>query len=87
MALLNSCMKLKIFLLKSILLKQYENGNKKKYSQLVPGSAKVKKGNFLKKSLARIDFVFDFDFDFILGSYAPLKAWNAKLEAGIFLAV
>ena len=30
----------KKFLAKSILLKHYENGNKKKYSQLVPGSAK-----------------------------------------------
>ena len=46
----------KIFLAKSILLKHYENGNKKKYSQLVQGSAKSRiyagkstKGDFLKK--------------------------------------
>ena len=32
MALLNPCMKFKIFLAKSILLKHYENANKKKYS-------------------------------------------------------
>ena len=65
MALLNLCMKFKKFLAKSILLKHYENGNKKKYSQLVPGSAKsriyagksTKKG-FSKKGLVRIEIFF-----------------------------
>ena len=63
MALLNLCMKFKIFLAKSILLKHYENGNKKKYSQLVPGSAKSRiysgkstKRGFSKKGLTRIIF-------------------------------
>ena len=40
MALLNPCIKFEIFLAKSILLKYNENGNKKKYLQFVPGSAK-----------------------------------------------
>ena len=58
MALLNPCMKFKIFLAKSILLKHYENGNKKFFSQLVPGPAKSRiyaekrtKRGFTKKSL------------------------------------
>ena len=63
MALLNLCMKFKKFLAKSILLKHYENGNKKKYSQLVQGSPKSKRG-FYKKGLARIKFLF-----LVLGSY------------------
>ena len=48
-----------------------ENGNKKKYSQLVPGSAKSRiysgkstKRGFSKKGLARINFFF-----LVLGSY------------------
>ena len=40
MALLIPCMIFKIFFAKNILLKHYENGNKKIFSQLVPGSAK-----------------------------------------------
>jgi hypothetical protein len=60
-------MKLKFVLAKSILLKHYENGNKKKYSQHVPGSAKFRtyalkstiKG-FSKKALMRIENMFLF---------------------------
>ena len=59
--------KSKNFLAKSILLKHYENGNKKKYSQLVPGSAKSRiysgkstKRGFSKKGLARIKIFFLF---------------------------
>ena len=55
------------FLAKSILLKHYENGNTKKYSQLVPGSAKVRiyagkstKREFSKKALAIIEKLFLF---------------------------
>ena len=55
------------FLAKSILLKHYENGNKKKYSQLVPGSAKSRiysgkstKRGFSKKGLVRIEIFFLF---------------------------
>ena len=51
------------FLAKNILLKHYENGDKKKYSQLVPGSTKSRiyagkstKRGFSKKGLARIFF-------------------------------
>ena len=62
----------------------YSNGNKKKD----PGSAKSRiyaekstKRGFSKKALERIEIFFLF--------YVPMnisKAWNAKLEAGIFLA-
>ena len=59
----------KFFLAKSILLKHYENGNKKKNSQLVPGSAKSRiysgkstKRGFSKKGLARIIFFSCFRF-------------------------
>ena len=60
-------MKFEIFLAKSILLKHYENGNKKFFSQLVPGSAKsgiyagksTKRG-FSKKGLAGIEIFFLF---------------------------
>ena len=89
MALLNPCMKFKIFLAKSILLKHYENGNKKKYSQLVQRSAKSRiyagkstKRGFSKKGLVRIKFFFLFSVPMNLS-----KAWNAKLGAGIFLVV
>ena len=65
MALLNLCMKFKFFLAKNILSKHYENGNEKKYSQLVQGSAKSRiyagkstKRGFSKKGLARIKFFF-----------------------------
>ena len=58
-----------MFLAKSILLKHYENGNKKKYSQLVPGSTKCRtcagkstKRGFSKKGLARIKFFSCFRF-------------------------
>ena len=58
----NPLFEFKFFLAKSILLKHYENGNKKKYSQLVPGSAKSRiyagkstKRGFSKKGLARIE--------------------------------
>ena len=40
---------------------------------------KVKKGDFLKKAIARIEFFF-----VVLGSS---KAWNAKFEAASFFAV
>ena len=59
----------KIFLAKSILYRHYENGNKKKFSQLVPGSAKFRiysgkstKREFSKKGLARIIFFSCFRF-------------------------
>ena len=42
---------------------------------------KVQKGDFLKKDLRELDF-----FLFWVPMNLP-KAWNAKLEAGIFLAV
>ena len=55
------------FLAKIILLKHYENGNKKKYSQLVPGSTKSRiyavqstKRGFSKKGLTIINFFFLF---------------------------
>ena len=58
MALLNPCMKFEIFLAKSILLKHYENVNKKKIQNLSQGppnpgfmQEKVQKGDFLKKPL------------------------------------
>ena len=57
-----------------ILLKHYENDNKKKYPKHVPGSAKSRiyaekrtKRGFSKKGLARIDFFF------VLGSYESLE--------------
>ena len=57
----------KIFLAKIVLLKHYENGNKKKHSQLVPGSAKSRtyagkstKRGFSKKGLGWIKFFFLF---------------------------
>ena len=40
---------------------------------------KVQKGDFLKKALAEIEFFFLFKVHM-----NPSKAWNAKLEAGIF---
>jgi hypothetical protein len=62
--------KLGKILVKSILLKHYEDGNKKKnihsMSQglLNPGfmQGKVQKGDFLKKRLAKIEFLFYFRF-------------------------
>ena len=67
MALLNPCMKFEFFLAKNILLKHYENGNKKIFSQLVPGSAKSRiyagksaKRGFSKKGLTRIEIFFLF---------------------------
>jgi hypothetical protein len=65
MALLNPSMKFEIFLAKSILLKHYENGNKKKYPYYVKhvpdqikdfGRKKFKKGDFLKKLLRELFF-------------------------------
>jgi hypothetical protein len=63
MALLDPCMKFEIFLAKSILLKHYENGKKKKYPKLVPGSPKSRiyagkstKRGFTKKAITRIEF-------------------------------
>ena len=55
------------FFAKSILFKHYENGNKKNYSQHVPGSAKsmiyalksTKRG-FSKKALMKIEKIFLF---------------------------
>ena len=44
---------------------------------------KAQKGDFLKKAIARIDFL-------LLLFQVPMnlsKAWNAKLEAGSFFAV
>ena len=62
---------------------------RKKYSYNVPGSAKSRiyagkstKRGFSKKALKRIEIFFLF--------YVPMntsKAWKAKLEAGIFLAI
>ena len=71
MALLNLCMKFKIFLAKSILLKHYENGNKKNIHNLSKGppnpgfmQEKVQKGDFLKKDWQESNFFF-----LVLGSY------------------
>ena len=82
-------MKFKIFLAKSILLKYYENGNKKKYSQHVPGSTKSRiyagkstKMGFSKKAIARIEFFLLFVVSMNLS-----KAWNSKLEAASFFVV
>ena len=56
MALLNPCMIFKIFSAESILLKHYEDGNKKNIHNLSQGAPntgfmqkKVQKGDFLKK--------------------------------------
>jgi hypothetical protein len=69
MALLNPCMKLNFFLAKSILLKQYENDNKKKIhnmSQGPPNSGfmqeKVQKGDSLKKPSRELKNYFCFRF-------------------------
>ena len=43
----------------------------------------VQKGDFLKKSLRELKFIFLL-FQVPIN---PLKAWNAKLEACIFLAI
>ena len=71
MALLNPCIKSKIFWL---LLKHNEDDILEKYPLHVPGSAKPRihagkttKGDFLKKALVRIDFFV------VLGSYESLK--------------
>ena len=68
----------KFFLAKIIILKHYENGNKKKYSQLVKGSAKSRiyagkstKRGFSKKGLTRIKILFCFRFLWI--SWRPGK--------------
>ena len=54
MALLNPCMKFKFFLAKSILLKNYEDGDKKIFCNMSQGlpnpgfmQEKVQKGDFL----------------------------------------
>jgi hypothetical protein len=67
MALLNPCMKLEFCLAKSILLKQYENDNKKKFPIHVPGSAKSRiyagkrtKRGFSKTALTGIEKLFLF---------------------------
>ena len=59
----------KIFLAKSILLKHYENGNKKKFQNLSQGppnpgfmQKKVQKGDFLKKPSRKLKFLFCFRF-------------------------
>jgi hypothetical protein len=64
MALLDPCMKFEIFLAKSILLKHYENGKKKKYPKLVPGfmQEKVQKGDLLKKPSRELNFFVCFKF-------------------------
>jgi hypothetical protein len=56
---------LKVFLAKSILLKHYENGKKKKYPKHVQGFPKSRiyagkntKRGFSLRALARIDFFF-----------------------------
>ena len=57
----------KFFLAKSILLKHYENGNKKIFSYHDPGSAKSRiyagkstKRGFSKKALTELEFLFLF---------------------------
>ena len=74
MALLNLCMKFKIFLAKSILLKHYENGNKNFFWNMYQGppnpgflQEKVQKGDFLEKDSLELKFFF------VLGSYESLK--------------
>ena len=70
MALLNLCMKFKIFLAKSILLKHYENGFKNFFFRIMtqgppnPGfmQEKVQKGDFLKKPLRELKNYFCFRF-------------------------
>ena len=69
MALLNSCMKFEIFWTKSILLKYYENDNKKNTYNMSQGppnpgfmQEKVQKGDFLKKTSRGLNFLFCFRF-------------------------
>lgn len=86
MALLNSCMKFKFFLPKSILLKHYENGNKKKNIYNLsqgpqnPGfmQKKVQKGNFLKKDSRELNFLF------VLGSFESPKGLECQIRSGYF---
>ena len=66
---------IRFFLAKSILLKHYENGKKKKYLKHIPESAKSRiysgkstKRGFSKKALSKIEI-----FVFVLGSYESLK--------------
>ena len=78
---------MKFFLTKSILLKDYENAFKKKYSYMSQGppnpgfmQEKVQKGDFRKKPWQELIFFV------VLGSYESLEgAWNTKLEAASFL--
>ena len=67
MALLNLCKKFEMA--KSILLKQYENGNKKKISITCPRvyAGKNTKRVFLKKPLQELNFLI------VIGSYESLK--------------
>ena len=67
-------MKFEIFLTKSILLKHYENANKKKNHNMSQGppnpgfmQEKVQKGDFLKKPLRELNFFV------VLGSYESLE--------------
>ena len=75
MALLNLCMKFKKFLAKSILLKHYENGNKKIFCNMSQGppnpefmQEKVQKVDFLKKPfLESFFFVVWGSYEFLEG--------------------
>ena len=89
MAILNPCMKFKIFFAKSILLKQYETINYQKISENVPGSAKsmikvsqsTKRG-FSKKALTGFEKLFLFWVHMNLSN-----AWKDKLEVASFFAI
>ena len=86
MALLSLCMKFKFFLADIILLKHYENGNKKKYSQLVQGSAKsrIYAGKSTKRGFSKKVLTENKNFLLLQVRINPVKAWNTKLEAASF---
>ena len=68
MAFLNPWMKYGFFLAKSILLKQYEYGNKKKIYITCPRVSQMQEK--VQKALAKIDFLFGLvldSYDFLEG--------------------
>ena len=76
---------IQVFLAENILLKHYENGNRKFVSYHDPGSTKSKiyagkstKRGFSKKALTEIEKKN------VLGSNESFEAWNPKLEAASF---
>ena len=89
MALLNPCMKINLFLAKSILLKHYESVINKKIPEYVPESAKstikvslsTKRG-FSKKALTGFEKLFLFWV-----RMNPSNAWKGKLKVASFFAI